>query len=220
MEVLFMINMVNPSHKTEMIIRAHHLPKKWEESNEDIRALKSGNISPKEFSFEEKEAASEVPINEILPGLFLGNRSGAGRISGKFSPQAAEEKRQNLLDKGITTIICCTEDRQHYFSNEFTYYDLPLEDNDSGQLLDVVNQEVIDFIDKSLERGGVLIHCAAGMSRSASVMILYLSKKFPQLNYDQILNFLKSKRNCVEPNRHFESLLKKSISKEKYSKVT
>lgn len=202
----FMISYSSSNYNTD-------LPNRWKNSNtSDIQALKSGKIpSMKEFNFEEKEAASEVPIDEILPGLFLGNRYGAGKICGRSTSQVIEEKRLNLKDKKITAIICCIAESEHHFPNDFSYKDLPLDDNDDSRLLNLVDQEVVDFIDSNIEKGGVFIHCAAGMSRSASIMILYLSKKFPHLSYAQILDFLKSKRNCVEPNRHFEAILKKTI---------
>lgn len=38
--------------------------------------------------------------------------------------------------------------------------------------------ETFEFIDKNLKEGNVLVHCQAGVSRSASVVIAYIIRKF------------------------------------------
>lgn len=43
-----------------------------------------------------------------------------------------------------------------------------------------------------------------GVSRSAACVIMYLMKKF-KLNYDNALEFVKSKRVVVDPNEGFVS---------------
>jgi hypothetical protein len=50
--------------------------------------------------------------------------------------------------------------------------------------------------------GRVLVHCHAGVSRSATVCMAYVMKT---LNYDlrSAYDFVKSKRSCVSPNLHF-----------------
>jgi protein-tyrosine phosphatase len=45
----------------------------------------------------------------------------------------------------------------------------------------------------------VLVHCYAGVSRSASVCIAYLMKKF-NWSLEKSLWFIKSKRRFVNPN--------------------
>lgn len=58
----------------------------------------------------------------------------------------------------------------------------------------------------------VLVHCQAGVSRSASLIAAYLINRF-QVTTDQAINFLKSRRACVEPKfvdqlRTYEGLLR------------
>ena len=187
----------------------YNLPYWWSDHNIDIQNLKSGNISKifSEVSFEVSEEACNIPFNEILPGIYLGNEYGAGKILGRKNEAVTHLKKEQLLENGINTIVCCTESSVHYFSpSEFVYIDIPLVDSDV-KLEDAFPRDFLETIDKRVKQGGVLIHCAAGISRSGSAMIIYLSYKFPHLSYDQILNFLKEKRPCVQPNEHFQKQL-------------
>lgn len=48
----------------------------------------------------------------------------------------------------------------------------------------------------------VLVHCAMGVSRSASCVIMYVMKKF-KLDFEDTLEFVKNKRHVVDPNEGF-----------------
>jgi dual specificity phosphatase 12 len=53
----------------------------------------------------------------------------------------------------------------------------------------------------------ILMHCAAGISRSASFMVAYFMK-LNQLPYHQALQFVKEKRKYISPNSGFRQQLK------------
>lgn len=53
---------------------------------------------------------------------------------------------------------------------------------------------------------GVIVHCAAGVSRSASIVIYYLMKRYGY-SYQAALSYLKSKRSIVSPNLSFATQL-------------
>ena len=53
----------------------------------------------------------------------------------------------------------------------------------------------------------VLVHCHAGISRSAAILCAYLMTKH-YWSYEQALNFIKKRRNRVKPNENFVYLLK------------
>lgn len=57
-----------------------------------------------------------------------------------------------------------------------------------------------DFINNS--KGNVLIHCHAGVSRSATIVVSYLMKH-KGMTFEEARNFAKSKRRCVCPNPGF-----------------
>lgn len=64
----------------------------------------------------------------------------------------------------------------------------------------------IDFIENALKdpngTNGVLVHCFYGVSRSSSVVIAYLMKKY-NLTYQKAFERAKSKRKLVYPNHGF-----------------
>lgn len=87
----------------------------------------------------------------------------------------------------------------------------------------------IDFIENALEdqnkSNGVLVHCFYGVSRSSTLVIAYLMKKYG-MTYQKAFERAKSKRSLVYPNRGFVTQLKlwykmnfKIDSQNKYYKV-
>lgn len=53
----------------------------------------------------------------------------------------------------------------------------------------------------------VLVHCAMGMSRSATMVIMYLMRKF-QIEWNLALEIVKARREVVDPNEGFIEKLK------------
>jgi protein-tyrosine phosphatase len=63
------------------------------------------------------------------------------------------------------------------------------------------------FIADSLQNGhNVLVHCAWGISRSATVVVAFLMA-FYRLTPHLAIEFLKSKRSCINPNPGFRKFL-------------
>jgi dual specificity phosphatase 12 len=58
------------------------------------------------------------------------------------------------------------------------------------------------------KEGSVLIHCAAGISRSVALLTSYMMNKY-QTSFQNCIDYIKSKRGCANPNDGFKIQLKK-----------
>jgi protein-tyrosine phosphatase len=67
--------------------------------------------------------------------------------------------------------------------------------------------EGITFINDSISSGGkVLVHCFAGVSRSATMVIAYMMQEH-SMSYHSAMKFVKSKRAFINPNDGFRTQL-------------
>ncbi|GBG29137.1 Dual specificity protein phosphatase, putative [Hondaea fermentalgiana] len=111
---------------------------------------------------------------------------------------------------GLTALIdCSTRRRQHpnvVLPEGTSLLTLYLRDKTtqdvSGTFL-----PAIQFIEETMREGGkVLVFCQRGISRSATIILAYLIWKF-NWSYADAVNFLKQKRNKVNPNIGFSMQL-------------
>lgn len=65
----------------------------------------------------------------------------------------------------------------------------------------------MEFIDFALQNGNCLVHCFAGVSRSATMVIVYLMKK-NGWTYFQAHAFVKKRRSVIWPNPGFVRQMK------------
>ena len=65
-----------------------------------------------------------------------------------------------------------------------------------------------EWIDSRIGKGNILVHCAAGISRSATIVIAYLLFKAKgQLTFDEVFGFVRQHRTCITPNPNFRRQL-------------
>uniref|UniRef100_A0A6M2EVK8 protein-tyrosine-phosphatase n=1 Tax=Populus davidiana TaxID=266767 RepID=A0A6M2EVK8_9ROSI len=83
---------------------------------------------------------------------------------------------------------------------------VPIRDMESEDLLDYLDV-CLDFIEKSRKEGAVLVHCFAGVSRSAAIITAYLMKT-EQLSLEDALESLRQSCESVGPNDGFLEQLK------------
>lgn len=112
-------------------------------------------------------------MQEIIPGVFLGPYS-----------SALKSCKSNLLNNGITHIICVRQDIEANFikpqfnDSLFTYLTLDIADAVTESIIKHF-PKVRQFIDDALAKNAkVLVHGNNGISRSATLVLAYIMEKF------------------------------------------
>uniref|UniRef100_A0A2P2JM76 protein-tyrosine-phosphatase n=1 Tax=Rhizophora mucronata TaxID=61149 RepID=A0A2P2JM76_RHIMU len=128
-------------------------------------------------------------------------------VGGLESSASGEEY---LHDDGSKT---CLSPNKLLYSLEYGGKDLklvrmavPIRDMESEDLLDYL-EVCLDFIDQSRKEGSILVHCFAGVSRSAAIITAYLMRT-EQLSLEDALESLKQSCEFVCPNDGFLDQLK------------
>ncbi|XP_044741243.1 dual specificity protein phosphatase 10-like [Chrysoperla carnea] len=130
------------------------------------------------------------PASRVLPFLYLGNGKDAADL-------------ECLQKLGTTCVLNVTSQLPGYHETRgITYKQIPA--TDSGhQNLKQYFEEAFDFIEDARKRGAsVLIHCQAGVSRSATIAIAYIMKH-KQLSMIEAYKFVKTVRPIISPNLNF-----------------
>ena len=130
--------------------------------------------------------------DQITEKLFLGNEDTA--------------RDKAILNKlNISNILICAEGCEPFFKDEYKYKILYIDDAIDENILSWL-QEAFEFIDSSEKN--IYIHCVMGISRSPSIVIAYLMYK-NKMSYEEAYDFVKNKRNVINPNSGFREQLKK-----------
>ncbi|KAI6207572.1 hypothetical protein M3Y96_00023200 [Aphelenchoides besseyi] len=127
-------------------------------------------------------------ISEINGHLYL---SGAGVL-----------RPDRLKEKKITCVINVTNEEPSAYMPGIDYLKIRIDDNPYAHL-DHYFDMVADKINAIRERGGrTLVHCMAGVSRSASLCIVYLIK-YERMTLLQAYHYVKAARPIIRPNVGF-----------------
>jgi protein-tyrosine phosphatase len=103
------------------------------------------------------------PADEILPGLWLGNIIASA--DGPF-----------LVQRNINTVFNCTKNIPFHEASR-NRYRVPIDDNlqeEEIRNLELWSFEAVYKLRLEHKKGPVLVHCHAGMQRSAAVVAMYL----------------------------------------------
>ncbi|GAV58540.1 DSPc domain-containing protein [Cephalotus follicularis] len=116
-------------------------------------------------------------------------------------------------DNSIDWSKCCLSRDKLLYSLEYAGKDLklirmavPIRDLERENLLDYLDV-CLDFVDQSRKEGAVLVHCFAGVSRSAAIITAYLMRT-EQLSQEDALESLRQICESVCPNDGFLNQLK------------
>lgn len=147
------------------------------------------------------------PADEILPGLWLGNI--VASQSGEF-----------LEQKGIKAVFNCTKNIPFYEGHR-SLYRVPVDDNlENGEIrnMELWSFEAVYKLRLEHKKGPVLVHCHAGMQRSACVVAMYLIA-IKGFQVEEAVNYIKQRRpiaftpgiNFLKAIQGFESAYDKEV---------
>ncbi|CAJ1069116.1 dual specificity protein phosphatase 2 [Xyrichtys novacula] len=126
---------------------------------------------------------------ELLPFLFLGSAIHSSR-------------RETLNAAGITAVLNVSSTCPNFYEGEFEYLRLTVEDSLAADIRACFST-AIAFIDSVKQSGGrVLVHCQAGISRSATICLAYLMHT-QRVRLDEAFDFVKQRRQVISPNLAF-----------------
>eukprot|EP00928_Gymnodinium_smaydae_P043891 TRINITY_DN29332_c0_g2_i1.p1 TRINITY_DN29332_c0_g2~~TRINITY_DN29332_c0_g2_i1.p1 ORF type:complete len:648 (-),score=60.11 TRINITY_DN29332_c0_g2_i1:183-1922(-) len=135
--------------------------------------------------------------------MCVGNFASAG-VTG--TTKQREAKRLRMLEQGITHVVNCTHEFDCPFRNDFSYLHLFAADV-YGQNMIAYWPTSCSFIAEARAQGGkVLVHCAGGHSRSASVALAYLMKS-ENLSFADAFSMAQKRRPSLAPNAGFREQL-------------
>lgn len=126
-------------------------------------------------------------MSKILKNLFLGDVLDAAN-------------HKTLQSLNIRCILIIAKEIPPFHSRGFTY--MKINAHDHAQF-DIKKQfrETLPFINRQIDKGGVLVHCYDGVSRSATIVIAYLMR-YKNMSLQKALDYVKSRRN-IKPNDGF-----------------
>ena len=141
--------------------------------------------------FDDNKTTFYPEIDEITEKLYLGNEDG-GR------------EKEKLKEFGVTHILLCGTDLVERYPKDFIYKQLYIDDSLEQNLTQYFT-ETFNFIDNAQK---IYVHCAAGVSRSASIVIAYLIMK-RKISFKEAYDHVKKRRKVIHPNGNFVDQLKK-----------
>lgn len=137
-------------------------------------------------------------LHEIVPNLYLGNMYASHPMV--------------LYQHGIECVLNLGGHEVDLNKNQYRLYahavvtvdDVP---QNAKRMLDEIIPYGVKFIDNAMnDRKRILVHCAAGVSRSSTVVIAWLMKTY-NMDRDQAYLMVKQSRNIVRPNDGFMQAL-------------
>lgn len=157
--------------------------------NEEITHILSVLSSASIGFFSEWKSSFSVPTKEIRT-VYMGD----------------SDSDENLEGDGSDKTELCSKKIHYVLENagqdlKLVRMAVPLRDMESENLLDSL-EVCLDFIDESRKKGSVLVHCFAGVSRSAAIITAYLMRT-ERMSLEDALESLRHSNESICPNDGF-----------------
>ncbi|XP_052813531.1 dual specificity protein phosphatase 19-like [Mya arenaria] len=140
------------------------------------------------------EKHGDLQVGEIRSNLLIGSQDVAADID-------------ILKSIKVTHVLNLASAVPNFFPETITYLKLEVLDLIDEPVLNLFDN-VFKFIDEGRDKGCVLIHCNAGVSRASTFVIAYLMRTENMTLY-QAFKYVKSKREKIQPNAGFLEQLRK-----------
>ncbi|KAJ3600978.1 hypothetical protein NHX12_031951 [Muraenolepis orangiensis] len=139
--------------------------------------------------FHREEERERPPLSLILPHLYLGAER--------------DVTQDSLGSRGISFVLSVSRcSPQPSFLPAAHYLRVPIDDSLRDDLLPWI-PAALRFIDGAMSSGGaVLVHCAAGISRSPALAVAYIMYS-RGMDLDHAYRFVKERRPSISPNFNF-----------------
>lgn len=132
-------------------------------------------------------------MDRITDKIFLGDINGCSNL-------------YQLRKNKITHILTMAAGIRPLYKKEFKYKVVNIMDLPTQNIL-IYLEKAIEFINKAVSNGGrVLVHCFAGISRSASTVIAYFMAT-RKMSFMEAFNYVKKRRPIIFPNFGFQRQL-------------
>mmetsp|Transcript_7009 Transcript_7009/g.12096 ORF Transcript_7009/g.12096 Transcript_7009/m.12096 type:complete len:202 (+) Transcript_7009:390-995(+) len=145
---------------------------------------------------EEEEGWDDKPHRITMDGLYLGSMDAANNL-------------QAIQEKGITHILMVGEGLKAFHPEHVKYCHVKVDDVSEEDLVahfpkafEFISEVCTGDNSKCLKGGGVLVHCVAGVSRSATVCLGWLMCKH-KLTFEAAWKIVHAARPWVCPNKGF-----------------
>lgn len=152
---------------------------------------------PKKMTFKYNNpliSTPKIPLQKqiepvkILPFLYIGNQTHA--------------TNEGLLRRlKITNIINCTTHVENKFEDFIEYTNVPVLDNDHS--IDTyfnISYRQIEEVRRT--SGRILVHCEAGISRSTTIVISYIIRRY-NMSFKNAFKYVANKHPFASPNIYF-----------------
>jgi|DewCreStandDraft_4_1066084.scaffolds.fasta_scaffold07894_6 protein-tyrosine phosphatase len=177
---------------------------------------------------------SQIPLQPVLPSNYTGHL-----YLGPLFP--SEVLLSFFREKNITVVISMGFPTKPFPDVPgIHWYGYPIEDNlqeDNAKRFENYLPEICTILDSSLSKGeNVYVHCMAGISRSATVVLYFLISRFLVFSYNNkplslkfwhtfktlspsknllldFVKYLKKYRKVISPNRRFLQICHDFIQK-------
>ncbi|EGC34235.1 hypothetical protein DICPUDRAFT_153585 [Dictyostelium purpureum] len=132
-------------------------------------------------------------VSKIFPGFYIGSLPAVNR--------------GNLDKHQITHILSILNEFRPKWTNMYSYLHIDIYDSPSVDIKKYF-EKTFQFIEEGRREGAVLVHCFAGISRSATICIAYCMRKL-RISFEDAHGLLFDARPIIFPNESFVKQLKK-----------